>query len=113
MRARPYGQPAEGQQEPRDVVQSESTNRTASPAGPEVAKFHRNSDVDSRPEAQHHTLGPLPSQASPGDHNHRDNNSAPLLEGITLTGSKAGANVIVLSSIVAALKALGATDSTS
>jgi hypothetical protein len=36
----------------------------------EVKDFHLNSDVDQSPIAQHHTLGPLANQASPGDHVH-------------------------------------------
>lgn len=36
----------------------------------EVKRLHRDSDVDESPIAQHHTLGILPNQASPGDHVH-------------------------------------------
>jgi len=36
----------------------------------EVNDFHINSDVDKSTLAQHHTLGILASQASPGDHAH-------------------------------------------
>ena len=36
----------------------------------EVKRLHRDSDVDENPLAQHHTLGILPNQASPGDHIH-------------------------------------------
>lgn len=36
----------------------------------EVKRLHRDSDVDENPLAQHHTLGILPNQASPGDHTH-------------------------------------------
>ena len=36
----------------------------------EVKRLHRDSDVDESPIAQHHTLGILPNQASPGDHIH-------------------------------------------
>jgi len=36
----------------------------------QVKSFHQNSDIDESPIAQHHTLGALPSQASPGDHVH-------------------------------------------
>ena len=36
----------------------------------EVKRLHRDSDVDENPLAQHHTLGILPNQASPGDHVH-------------------------------------------
>jgi len=36
----------------------------------DVNKLHENSDVDSSEIAQHHTLGILRTQASPGDHVH-------------------------------------------
>jgi hypothetical protein len=36
----------------------------------EVNDFHINSDVDKSTLSQHHTLGVLPNQAAPGDHNH-------------------------------------------
>lgn len=44
----------------------------------EVNDFHSNSDVDKSTLAQHHTLGPQPNQASPGDHNHDGRNSRKL-----------------------------------
>lgn len=59
------------------------------PSAEEVDTFHTNSDVDIRAEAQHHTLGTLPTQASPGDHNHDGTNSAALLSGLSITGSRA------------------------
>lgn len=54
-----------------------------------VDDFHTYSDVDSRKEAQHHTLGAGPSQAAPGDHTHDGGDSKLLLEGFTITGSRA------------------------
>jgi hypothetical protein len=36
----------------------------------QVKDFHLNSDVDQSFISQHHTLGPLTNQASPGDHIH-------------------------------------------
>lgn len=36
----------------------------------QVKDFHLNSDVDQNAISQHHTLGPLANQASPGDHIH-------------------------------------------
>ena len=59
------------------------------PPGQVVDDFHENSDVDSRAEAQHHTLGPGPNQAAPGDHTHDGGDSALLLEGETIAGSRA------------------------
>lgn len=44
----------------------------------EVNDFHANSDVDKSTLSQHHTLGILPNQASPGDHNHDGRNSRKL-----------------------------------
>lgn len=75
-----------------------------------VDDFHTNSDLDSRTQAQHHTLGASPTQASPGDHTHDGGTSALLLGGIQLTGSKGGN--AALASVIAALVKLGATDST-
>lgn len=82
-----------------------------SPSADLVVKFHRNAPVDSRTEDIHHTLGPGPSQASPGDHSHDGGDSPLLLEGYTLVGSKANPTT-VLPSIIAALARLGAKDST-
>ena len=57
--------------------QSFQTSSTASsqpsgdsPLPQDVNKFHESSDVDSSAIAQHHTLGILATQASPGDHVH-------------------------------------------
>ena len=58
------------------------------PPAQAVDDFHTNSDVDSRPEAQHHTLGPQPTQASPGDHTHDGGDSRLLLEGVVIAGSR-------------------------
>lgn len=77
----------------------------------QVEAFHQSSDVDLRAEAQHHTLGPGASQASPGDHIHDGGTSPLLLSGVTLTGSRGGN--AALPSIIQALVKLGATDSTS
>ena len=74
-----------------------------------VSQFHTNADTDTRGEAIHHTLGPGASQASAGDHRHRGGDSALLLDGITITGSRGG-NVALLG-VIQALVALGATDS--
>lgn len=40
------------------------------PSSIESQRQHRQSDVDSNPRAQHHTLGPRRNQASPGNHIH-------------------------------------------
>lgn len=80
------------------------------PTSEQVDDFHTNSDVNSRKEAQHHTLGPGQFQASPGAHNHRGGDSSLLLAGVTLSGSRGGN--VALVSVIQALVALGATDST-
>lgn len=79
----------------------------------EVQRLHKNADTDARAEAIHHTLGPNSGQAAPGDHTHDGTNSALILEGLILTGSKtANPPSAVLGSIVNALVRLGATDNT-
>lgn len=75
-----------------------------------VEDFHTNADTDTRPEAAHHSLGPSPSQAAPGDHLHDGGTSQLLLTGVTLSGSRGG-NVAMVS-IISALVRLGAIDST-
>jgi hypothetical protein len=47
----------------------------------QVKDFHLNSDVDQSFIAQHHTLGPLTNQASPGDHVHDGSTSKRLTLG--------------------------------
>lgn len=81
------------------------------PGAAVVADFHTNSDVDIRPESQHHTLGTTNSQAAAGDHTHDGGDSPLLLTGYTLTGSRGGN--AAMPSLIAALVRLGATDSTS
>ena len=52
-----------GDNSPSTFTQDENPKPTAQA----VADFHTNSDADSRAESLHHTLGPNPNQASPGD----------------------------------------------
>lgn len=73
-----------------------------------VNDFHTYSDVDTRQEAQHHTLGASPTQASPGDHTHDGGDSKLLLEGLTISGSRATDAWRL--SVNAILVRLGATD---
>lgn len=40
------------------------------PSAAQIANQHQNSDVDSSPQSQHHTLGHRRNQAAPGDHIH-------------------------------------------
>jgi len=82
------------------------------PSPKEVLDFHTHADTDGSQKAIHHTLGPNHNQAAPGNHSHDGGNSAvlQLLDGITLTGSRGGN--AALASVIAALVALGAVDST-
>lgn len=75
-----------------------------------VSKIHQYDDVDVRAESHHHTLGAGPMQSSPGSHRHRGGDSELLYAGTTISGSRGSATAMV--SIIAALVALGATDST-
>jgi hypothetical protein len=80
-----------------------------SPTAEEVERFHTNADVDTRAESAHHTLGPSPTQAAPGNHRHDGGDSELLLSGFTITGSQGGNTA--LPSIIACLVRLGAQDS--
>lgn len=80
--------------------------------GHEVASLHRNDDVDSRPEAHHHTLGRGRNQSSPGSHVHDGITSEPILSGVTFTGSRTTNQDTILNQICDALALLGATNST-
>lgn len=48
----------------------------------EVNNFHKNSDVDVGVTSQHHTLGILHNQASPGDHKHDGKSSKRIGAGL-------------------------------
>jgi hypothetical protein len=50
-------------------------SNTNAPSAREVNAFHTSSDVDQSAISQHHTLGTLATQASPGDHSHDGRNS--------------------------------------
>lgn len=76
-----------------------------------VEKFHQKADTDASQTSIHHTLGPRHDQAAAGDHNHSGSNYVPVLKGTTITGSRSGG--AALTSVIAALVKLGATDATS
>jgi len=78
------------------------------PPAAAVDDFHTNSDLDARAESQHHTLGPGPNQAAPGNHRHDGGDSALLLETETISGSR-NSDAWRLS-VNAILVRLGATD---
>jgi hypothetical protein len=89
--------------------QAPSLKSPIKPDSQAVDDFHTNSDLDTRKESQHHTLGPSPTQASPGDHTHDGGDSPLLLTGLTISGSRGGNTS--LPSIIACLVRLGAKDS--
>lgn len=43
-----------------------------------VRELHQNADTDGSPKAIHHTLGPGPNQAAPGNHSHDGGGSAEI-----------------------------------
>jgi len=76
----------------------------------EVSKFHGNSDIDSSVVAQHHTLGILHNQSSPGDHKHDGKSSKKLGKGLDLafpTTANAAYTQAQIQSIINALRNLG------
>jgi hypothetical protein len=91
-----------------DNVGSFARDENPKPPSQVVDDFHENSDLDARAESQHHTLGPSPTQASPGNHKHDGGDSALLLEGETISGSRATDAWRL--SVNAILVKLGATD---
>jgi hypothetical protein len=74
----------------------------------EVRQLHTNADTDADTSALHHTVGSQPAQASPGDHTHDGGSSNPLLQGITISGTRGTA--AYNQSLEAALVALGASN---
>ena len=88
--------------------QSTALDSGQKPDARKVEEFHANADTDTRPESLHHTLGPSPSQASPGDHLHDGGTSPQLLTGTTISGSRASDAWRL--SINTILVKLGATD---
>jgi len=97
--------------EPRRYGSDKQEKGNPKPDAQAVQDFHTNSDVDVTKESQHHSLGPLPTQAAPGDHTHNGADSPRLLESIVITGSKGGN--AALASVISALVKLGATDNSS
>lgn len=85
-----------------------SADENLKPTSQAVDDFHTNSDLDARAEAQHHTLGPGPNQSAPGDHIHDGGDSALILEGQVISGSRASDAWRL--SVNAILVRLGATD---
>jgi hypothetical protein len=75
------------------------------PAPPprQVSFFHSRSDVDSSPNAQHHTLGIKHNQASFGDHAHDGKSSRKVGTGLSLTVSGAKGGNAALTSLLSML----------
>lgn len=96
-----YGQYDEPEAKPADP----------SPPREMVVAFHKNAPRDTKKEDIHHTLGPSPHQASPGDHTHNGSDSMPILSGYILTGSRSNWDT-ASASIINALVRLGATNNT-
>lgn len=96
-----------------DSSSAKGFSHTQYPNRDEVNNFHHYDDMDSRPEAHHHSLGTGRNNASEGSHIHDGITSRPLLDSITLTGSRATYNPAREAQIVAALVLLGAVDGTS
>ena len=63
----------------------------------EVKRLHQDSDIDESPIAQHHTLGILPNQASPGDHVHDGRTSKKIkvtdLQGVSVDYQPQGGTI--------------------
>lgn len=92
-----------------DQAEAPGAKEPIKPSSQVVDDFHTNSDVDLRPESLHHTTGPGVNQAASGSHKHDGGDSALLLEGLTISGSRASDAYRL--SINALLVRLGATDS--
>jgi hypothetical protein len=81
------------------------------PKGPEVNKFHTNSDKDVAQTSQHHTLGLGHNQSSPGNHKHNGVDSVLIAKGLVAAfPSVAGAtyNQSDFQKVLDLLNALGA-----
>jgi hypothetical protein len=104
------GQDDSSYSEKRRDAEPQAKPPDRSPPSDVVVDFHKNAPVDTRREDVHHTIGTGNTQAASGDHSHRGGDSVLLLEGVTLSGSKAGN--AALASVVAALVQLGAKDTT-
>lgn len=75
-----------------------------------VDDFHQQSDLNTRSESQHHTLGSSQGQAAAGNHTHSGGDSPYLWTGNTIVGARGGN--MALSSVIAILVQKGAVDGT-
>lgn len=85
---------------------------SSSPDRRAVNDFHRNSDLNSRPEAQHHDLGNGANQSAFGNHTHDGQRGLPLLDGVTFTGSRTNNTADIINQICNALANIGAVNNT-
>ena len=86
------------------------TQPNESPEPRIVNRFHANSDVDSSVTAQHHTLGNLANQGSPGNHTHDGKTSKRIGAGLDLsfpTTANGAYTQAQLQSVIDALRDLG------
>lgn len=90
-------------------TKEEASADSPPPTAEEVERAHTNADTDTRAESMHHTLGASPTQAAPGNHTHDGGDSELILQGLTISGSRA-ADAWRLS-VNALLVRLGAQDS--
>jgi hypothetical protein len=98
----PPGKKPKGTDDPIDLKTADA--RT-------VLAFHRNSDLDSRPEAQHHALGKGRNQACEGGHTH-DGTTSNVLLSATITGSRANNMASIMDQLLTELTKLGITNAT-
>lgn len=81
-----------------------STSRLTVPVRPsakEIRDFHSNADTDGSAKALHHTLGPGPSQAAPGNHSHDAGASSALTGYATSTHTHGAPQALIRSKISA------------
>lgn len=70
----------------------------------QINKMHEKSDVNSGPNAQHHTLGTGRNESSPGSHIHGGKDSKKIGDGMGLAISGAKGGNAALGSLITMLK---------
>ena len=114
----PQGNPLTTQN-PHAMSVPDNSGSLTFPTAKEVENFHRNSDINKRPESIHHSLGLSHNQAAYGDHQH-DGSTGTLLFGSAGPNSTFNQNIgtdqgqkDATKQILTILASLGITDSTS
>jgi len=87
-----------------------SVNSEERPPQKLVNEFHTNDDLNRDAQAHHHSLGIGVNEAASGAHNHDGANSVRLLDGRTITGSRASGAALI--SVITMLTELGCEDNT-